>query len=93
LASQTFVQQRNASRKTLVIFSDMRQNTMELNLESLKIVPPLSTVAKRWDAPQTFTTSRSMLCLAKMPSAGYDARIFEFRESLDVILNPGRNAR
>ena len=47
LASQIFARQRDADRRTLVIFSDMRQNTPDLNLESLKIVPPFSTLAKR----------------------------------------------
>ena len=47
LAAQIFAQRPDAGRKTLVLFSDMRQSTPELNLESLKIVPPFSTVAMR----------------------------------------------
>ena len=50
LASQIFAQQPDASSKTLVIFSDMRQNTIDLNLESLKIVPSFATVSKRFGA-------------------------------------------
>jgi hypothetical protein len=38
-ASQTFAQQQDAGRKTLIIFSDMRQSTPDLNLESSEIVP------------------------------------------------------
>jgi hypothetical protein len=47
LASQIFAQQPDANRETLVIFSDMRQSTQELNLESLRIAPSFSDVAKR----------------------------------------------
>ena len=50
LAGQIFAQQPDTSRKTLVIFSDMRQSTPELNLESLKTVPSFSTVASRCGA-------------------------------------------
>jgi len=48
LASQIFVPQSDTSRKTLVIFSDMRQSTPELNLEPLKIVPSFSTLTERY---------------------------------------------
>ena len=47
LASQIFTQQPDANRKTLVIFSDMRQSTPELNLETTRIVPSFSTAASR----------------------------------------------
>lgn len=47
LVSQMFAQQPDAGRKRLVIFSDMRQNTPELNLESTKIVPSFSSVRNR----------------------------------------------
>ena len=50
LASQIFAQQPNVTKKMLVLFSDMRQGTSELNLESLKIVPSFSTVSKRCGA-------------------------------------------
>jgi hypothetical protein len=50
LAGEVFAQQSNAGSKTLVIFSDMRQSTSELNLDSLQIVPPFSAVAKRCGA-------------------------------------------
>jgi hypothetical protein len=49
LASQILAQQLDADRRTLVVFSDMRQSTTDLNLESPKVVPPFSTVAKRCD--------------------------------------------
>jgi len=45
LASEIFVQQPDAGRKTLVIFSDMRQSTQELNLESPQTVPSFSIAA------------------------------------------------
>jgi hypothetical protein len=45
LASQIFAQQPDATRKTFIIFSDMRQSTWELNLEPLRIVPPFSRLA------------------------------------------------
>ena len=47
LAAQIFGQRPDAGRKTLVFFSDMRQSTPELNLESPKIVPAFATVAAR----------------------------------------------
>ena len=47
LSSQIFAQQPEASKKTLVIFSDMRQSTQELNLESMQTVPSFSVLAKR----------------------------------------------
>jgi len=50
LASQIFSQQPGFNRKTLVIFSDMRQSTQDLNLELLKIVPSFSILAKRCGA-------------------------------------------
>lgn len=51
LASEIFAQQPDAGRKTLVLFSDMRQSTPELNLESLKIVPSFCTVPARSGTP------------------------------------------
>jgi hypothetical protein len=50
LASQIFQQEPNAGRKTLVIFSDMRQSTPDLNLESAKVVLPFPFVIKRCGA-------------------------------------------
>jgi len=47
LASQILAQQPTLGRKTLIIFSDMRQSTSNLNLESLKIVQSFSIVAER----------------------------------------------
>lgn len=47
LAAQIFAQHPDAGRKTLILFSDMRQSTPELNLEPAKIVPSFSAVAKR----------------------------------------------
>jgi len=47
LASQIFTQQSDAGRKTLVIFSDMRQSTTDLDLESPKVVPFFSSLVKR----------------------------------------------
>ena len=47
LASEIFAQSPNAGRRTLVIFSDMRQSTSDLNLESSRKVPSFSTVAAR----------------------------------------------
>jgi hypothetical protein len=48
LAGEIFAQRPDAGRKMLVIFSDMRQSTRDLNLESLKTVPPF--VAGRFGA-------------------------------------------
>ena len=47
LASEIFAQQPDAGRRTLVIFSDMRQSTPDLNLESPQIVPPFSIIVTR----------------------------------------------
>ena len=47
LAGQIFAQHPDANRKTLVIFSDMRQNTLELNLESPHTVPSFATLTNR----------------------------------------------
>ncbi len=47
LTSQIFAQQSDSSRRTLIIFSDMRQSTTGLNLESLQTVPSFSILAKR----------------------------------------------
>jgi hypothetical protein len=49
LASQLFAQEAGAEKKSLVIFSDMRQSTTELDLESLRIVPPFQSLARRCD--------------------------------------------
>jgi hypothetical protein len=43
LAGQMFDQQPQAGHKTLVIYSDMRNSTSELNLEGTKVVPTIST--------------------------------------------------
>jgi hypothetical protein len=45
LASQIFAQASNVGERTIVIFSDMRQNTSELDLEPSSSVLPLSSVA------------------------------------------------
>jgi hypothetical protein len=47
LANQIFAQQPDAGRRSLVIFSDMRQSTADLDLETPKIVPSFAAVAKR----------------------------------------------
>lgn len=47
LAAQIFAQHPNSWRKTLILFSDMRQSTPELNIESPKIVPSFPTLAGR----------------------------------------------
>jgi hypothetical protein len=47
LVGQIFAQQPDAGAKTFVIFSDMRQSTSNLNLESPLIVPPFSAMTKR----------------------------------------------
>jgi hypothetical protein len=47
LAGQILAQEPSVSRKTLVIFSDMRQNTRELNLEASSNVPQRSLVGVR----------------------------------------------
>ena len=51
LTSQIFAQQPNIIKGTLVIFSDMRQSTPELNLESQNVVPSFSILAKHCGAP------------------------------------------
>jgi hypothetical protein len=50
LAAQIFAQQPDAGRRMLILFSDMRQRTPELNLEKLRIVSPFSVVAKQCGA-------------------------------------------
>jgi hypothetical protein len=47
LAGDIFTQQPDDSHRTLVIFSDMRQSTPELDLEAAKIAPAFATVARR----------------------------------------------
>jgi hypothetical protein len=47
LANAIFDQQPDANRRTLVIFSDMRQSTPDLDLEAPKIVSSYETVATR----------------------------------------------
>jgi hypothetical protein len=47
LAQQIFADRRDAPRRMLVVLSDMRQNTRELNLESPTAVPAFATVAGR----------------------------------------------
>ncbi len=51
LASQIFSGQRDASRNVLVIFSDMRQSTSCLDLESIKAIPSMRAVAHRCGEP------------------------------------------
>jgi hypothetical protein len=50
LASKIFPEE-NANRRELVIFSDMRQNTLELNLESATALPDVSAVLKQFGTP------------------------------------------
>ena len=47
LASQIFAQQPNVTKKTLVIFSDMRHSMSDLDMEVPPTVPPFSIFAKR----------------------------------------------
>ena len=47
LASQLFAGERDAHRKVLVIFSDMRESTSCLDLEAAKVVPPFLSVTNR----------------------------------------------
>jgi hypothetical protein len=47
LASQVFAQQSDSSWKTLVLFSDMRQNRPELDLESPSLAPSFPAMAGR----------------------------------------------
>ena len=49
LASDIFSHEPNNGSKVLVIFSDMRQSTPELNLETRKVVPSFSGIAKQSD--------------------------------------------
>jgi hypothetical protein len=46
-ANQLLEGSSNTSRKMLVVFSDMRQNTADLDLESLRSVPSLATYQAR----------------------------------------------
>jgi hypothetical protein len=45
LAGQIFAQEPRNATRNLIIFSDMRQNTKELNLESSQVVEPRSAAA------------------------------------------------
>jgi hypothetical protein len=47
LAREVFDQHRNAKEKVLVIFSDMRQQTRELDLESFSTVPSFDRIEKK----------------------------------------------
>jgi hypothetical protein len=47
LSSQLFAQEPGSAGKSLVMFSDMRQSTSELDLESISVVPPFSALSKR----------------------------------------------
>ena len=47
LASQIFARQPNSGRRTVVVFSDMRHNTPDLNLEALRVVPSFTVLASR----------------------------------------------
>lgn len=50
-ANQLLEQSPNTSRKTLMVFSDMRQNTADLDLESLRSVPSFATYEARSKLP------------------------------------------
>jgi hypothetical protein len=50
-ANQLLEQSPNTSRKILMIFSDMRQNTADLDLESLRSVPSLASYEARSKLP------------------------------------------
>jgi hypothetical protein len=50
LADELFDQQPDADRRTLVIFSDMRQSTPDLDLESPNLLPPFATFTTRCGA-------------------------------------------
>jgi hypothetical protein len=50
LASQSFAQASSVGTKTLVIFSDMRQNTQELNLECSPRFPTITAVEAQPDS-------------------------------------------
>lgn len=58
LANEIFDQQPDASHRTLVIFSDMRQSTPDLDLEASKIVPPFATMATRCGIPPSLQNVR-----------------------------------
>lgn len=47
LASQIFAAEADGGRKVLVMFSDMREDTPEVDLESPEVVPGLQAVAQR----------------------------------------------
>jgi hypothetical protein len=50
LADELFDQQPDADRRTLIIFSDMRQSTPDLDLEAPNVLPPFATVTTRCGA-------------------------------------------
>jgi hypothetical protein len=50
LAGQVFDEDKTPGRKMLVVFSDMRHHTRELDLESPSIVPPYATVTRQSNA-------------------------------------------
>jgi hypothetical protein len=54
LANDFFVREGNAEHKTLIIFSDMRQNSFDLGLEMETIVPPFSELKKQCGAMPSF---------------------------------------
>ena len=66
LAAQIFAQEPDAAPKTLVVFSDMRQNTPELNLESPKVVPQYGTLAKQCGAPPQSPECHSSIFWVRM---------------------------
>ena len=54
LASQIFAQQKREDTKNLLIFSDMRQNSSELDLESSRSAPSYSSVSRKCGAMPVF---------------------------------------
>jgi hypothetical protein len=58
LASQIFAQQSDSDKSTLIIFSDMRQSTPELDLESPRIAPSFSQVITQCGSMPDFKNVR-----------------------------------
>ena len=48
LASDLFAQKPTSGSRTFIIFSDMRQNTSDLNVERMRLVPRLTGPSKRF---------------------------------------------
>jgi hypothetical protein len=51
VANQLFDESPNPSRKILMVFSDMRNSTQELDLESLRSIPGLPVFEQRFKLP------------------------------------------